>query len=87
MLVRLTRNLLVGLAALTAATSALAEGKITAICVYPPEINLTTKADLQRFVVVATREIVSHAQREPAAQQDECRLLPYAVRWSTRRTS
>ena len=44
------------LAALALAATAHAEPKITAINVYPPDINLNTKADLQRFVVVATRD-------------------------------
>jgi hypothetical protein len=35
---------------------ALAEPAITALNVYPPDINLNTKNDLQRFVVVATRD-------------------------------
>ena len=43
--------LLLGLAA-----TAHAEPKITALAVYPPDINLNTKADLQRFVIVATRD-------------------------------
>src|SRR6185295_2976712 len=30
--------------------------KIVSLDVYPPEINLTTKADSQRFIVVATRD-------------------------------
>src|SRR5688572_23303502 len=56
MLVRLTHQLLAGLCLLTLATAAFAEGQIAAIAVYPPDINLATKADLQRFIVVATRE-------------------------------
>src|SRR5437773_5023392 len=36
--------------------TAAAEGKITSIAVYPPDINLSTNADLQRFIVVATRD-------------------------------
>ena len=43
-------------ATLALATTALAEPQITAVNVYPPDINLNTKADLQRFVVVATRD-------------------------------
>ncbi|MEX2175572.1 MAG: DUF1549 and DUF1553 domain-containing protein [Pirellulaceae bacterium] len=39
-----------------ATVSAQAEPAITAINVYPPDIQLNTKADLQRFVVVATRD-------------------------------
>ncbi len=38
------------------AATASAEPKITALNVYPPDINLSTKADLQRFVIVATRD-------------------------------
>jgi hypothetical protein len=41
---------------LSLAATVSAEPKITAIAVYPPDINLNTKADLQRFVVVATRD-------------------------------
>jgi hypothetical protein len=44
------------LAVLALAATAHAEPAITAIAVYPPDISLTTKADLQRFVVVATRD-------------------------------
>ncbi len=44
------------LATLLFATTALADGQITGVAVYPPDINLSTKADLQRFVVVATRD-------------------------------
>ncbi|HZN33892.1 MAG TPA: DUF1549 domain-containing protein [Pirellulaceae bacterium] len=42
-------------ASLTLATTALADGQITSVSVYPPDIRLNTKADLQRFIVVATR--------------------------------
>src|SRR5256885_8996470 len=38
------------------ATNAFGEGKIATLAVYPPDISLTTKADLQRFIVVATRD-------------------------------
>ena len=38
------------------AASAMAEGQITGVAVYPPDINLNTSADLQRFIVVATRD-------------------------------
>jgi hypothetical protein len=41
---------------LALATTALAEGKITSVDVYPPDIHLNTSADLQRFIVVATRD-------------------------------
>ncbi len=50
-----TLGLSLGLS-LIAATSALAQGKITTLTVYPPDVHLSTKQDLQRFVVVATRE-------------------------------
>ena len=43
-------------ALLIASATAYAEPKLTAINVYPPDINLATKLDLQRFVVVATRD-------------------------------
>jgi hypothetical protein len=46
--------LIVLLAALV--TPARGEGKIAALNVYPPDISLNTKLDLQRFIVVATRE-------------------------------
>lgn len=38
------------------ATSASAQQKFTSLNVYPPDVHLSTKQDLQRFVVVATRE-------------------------------
>jgi hypothetical protein len=41
---------------LAVAAAARAEGKITSLNVYPPDVHLTTSQDLQRFVVVATRE-------------------------------
>ena len=41
---------------LALASVALAEPKVTAVNVYPPDVNLNTKADLQRFIVVATRD-------------------------------
>ncbi len=44
------------LATLALAAPAWAEQAITTLNVYPPDINLNTKADLQRFVVVATRD-------------------------------
>jgi hypothetical protein len=43
-------------AALISVTAASAEEKLTSLAVYPPDINLNTKADSQRFIVVATRE-------------------------------
>src|SRR5206468_8917959 len=36
--------------------TAFADGQVTSIAVYPPDIHLNTKADLQRFIVVATRD-------------------------------
>src|SRR5687767_15124586 len=50
------KHVLTLLASLALAAAAHAEPAITAIAVYPPDISLTTKADLQRFVVVATRD-------------------------------
>ena len=44
------------LAALALAAPAWAEPAITALNVYPPDISLNTKADHQRFIVVATRD-------------------------------
>ncbi len=41
---------------LAAASNVWADAKITGIAVYPPDINLTTKLDSQRFIVVATRD-------------------------------
>ena len=38
-----------------ATASAFAEGTYTGINVYPPEITLNTKNDLQRYIVVAQR--------------------------------
>jgi hypothetical protein len=43
-------------AALSLAAPAWAEPAITTLNVYPPDISLDTKADLQRYVVVATRD-------------------------------
>src|SRR5690349_19495943 len=37
-------------------TAALAEDKLASLAVYPADINLNTKADSQRFIVVATRD-------------------------------
>jgi hypothetical protein len=37
-------------------TTTLAQSKVTSIAVYPPDVQLNTKADLQRFIVVATRD-------------------------------
>ena len=44
------------IATLVLAVPAFAEPAITALNVYPPDISLNTKLDLQRFVVVATRD-------------------------------
>jgi hypothetical protein len=38
------------------ATTASAQQKFTSLNVYPPDVHLSTKQDLQRFVVVATRD-------------------------------
>jgi len=38
------------------ASTALAQPKVMSIAVYPPDVNLNTKTDLQRFIVVATRD-------------------------------
>jgi hypothetical protein len=43
-------------AALALAAGAWAADKIASIDVYPPNVELSTKADSQRFIVVATRE-------------------------------
>jgi len=43
------------LATLVLAATAWAEPAITTLNVYPPDISLNTKLDLQRFIVVATR--------------------------------
>ena len=43
-------------AAVLAVTSACFGANITKIDVYPPDINLNTKLDFQRFIVVATRD-------------------------------
>jgi hypothetical protein len=45
---------LVALSLVTATASA--QNKFTSLNVYPPDVHLSTKQDLQRFVVVATRE-------------------------------
>ncbi|WP_254513777.1 DUF1549 and DUF1553 domain-containing protein [Anatilimnocola floriformis] len=53
----MSKNLALSLLALSLlATSASAQQKFTALQVYPPDVHLSTKQDLQRFVVVATRE-------------------------------
>src|SRR5262245_40922524 len=44
------------LATLALATTAWADPAITTLNVYPPDISLNTKLDLQRFIVVATRD-------------------------------
>ena len=44
------------IAIITLAATAAAEPAITSINVYPPDISLNTKLDLQRFIVVATRD-------------------------------
>jgi hypothetical protein len=45
---------MVALSLLTASASA--QNKFTSLNVYPPDVHLSTKQDLQRFVVVATRD-------------------------------
>src|SRR5438874_3329457 len=47
---------LIAAAALSVAVAASAEDKLTSLAVYPPDINLNTNADSQRFIVVATRD-------------------------------
>ncbi len=53
---KLRSILLVALITLGSASRAMAEPKITSLQVYPADINLATKLDLQRFVIVATRD-------------------------------
>ena len=43
-------------AALISIAAASAEDKLSSLAVYPADINLSTKADSQRFIVVATRD-------------------------------
>src|SRR5437660_167927 len=43
-------------AAALLAVAAAAEEKLTSLAIYPPDINLSTKADSQRFIVVVTRD-------------------------------
>jgi len=50
------RTWLATLATLFLAATAFAEGQIIAVNVYPPDINLNTKLDQQRFIVVATKD-------------------------------
>jgi hypothetical protein len=83
------RTLLI-LTALTAlgSSTALAQSKVARIDVYPPEINLTTKADLQRYIIVATRDdgvtldVTAQAQAKLAdaayARLDKHALYPVA---------
>jgi hypothetical protein len=44
------------LIALALAATAAADSPIASLAVYPTDINLETKADLQRFIIVATRD-------------------------------
>ncbi len=44
------------IATVALAAAAAADEQITGLAIYPPDINLNTKADSQRFIVVATRE-------------------------------
>lgn len=53
---KLRSILLVALITLGSASRAMAEPKITSLQVYPADINLANKLDLQRFVIVATRD-------------------------------
>jgi hypothetical protein len=83
------RTLLI-LTSLTAlgSSTALAQSKVARIDVYPPEINLTTKADLQRYIIVATRDdgvtldVTAQAQAKLAdaayARLDKHALYPVA---------
>jgi hypothetical protein len=54
--VKNSRNLLALIGVLAFAGVAQAEPKVTALNVYPPDIHLSTKLDLQRVIVVATRD-------------------------------
>src|SRR5688500_785695 len=61
------------------AAAAAADGKITGVQVYPPDIHLSTKADLQRIIVVATRDDgvtldVTAAAKVELADSKLCRL-------------
>ena len=51
-----TIGLLSAVALLVLTQTAHAEPKVVALNVYPPDIHLNTKADLQRYIVVATRD-------------------------------
>src|SRR4051812_45863256 len=42
--------------AILVASAARADDKIVGLAVYPPDISLTKKSDLQRFIVAATRD-------------------------------
>ncbi len=63
------------------------EPKLTALNIYPPEINLQTKEDLQRYIVVATRsdgvtlDVTSQAEvklADACARQEQNILRPAA---------
>src|SRR5688572_29203801 len=67
------------LTALALTATAAADGKITGVQVYPPDIHLSTKADLQRLIVVATRDDgvtldVTAAAKIELADTKLCRL-------------
>src|SRR4051812_33704107 len=71
-----------------AVSAAHAEPKVTALNVYPPDINLQTKQDLQHYIVVATRDdgvtldVTGQSQVKIAAanlvRQDKNTLYPAA---------
>src|SRR5437763_749412 len=50
------RSLICLLISASFVVTAAADGRLTDLNVYPPDINLNTKADQQRFIVVATRD-------------------------------
>src|SRR5437764_13867386 len=51
-----TLSLSTAAALLALAANASAADRLIGLAVYPPDISLTTKADSQRFIVVATRD-------------------------------
>ena len=76
---------LLALTAVTfAAASARAESKITEIAVYPADVKLSTSVDMQRYVVVATRDdgvtldITSEAQLK-VADPNLVEIKDYAI--------
>ncbi len=56
MLHRIRYSLLPLVLVAASAVSLFAEGQVTSLAVYPPDIHLTSQQDLQRFIVVATRD-------------------------------